>query len=227
MNGENPNQNPSIGSNQSPSTTSGPITHVLLVATLIAALTHSLALIFQWGGPTWDLVRGDLLNLPVGLFAALLCWRVSAQLGPDQRLAWRFFAAGITCFFLGDLTWTYLEMVLKIDPFPSLADVFYLGLPILFLCGLWRLFRATSEDNRLENLKIVLDTTVTVIAGVILAWQVFLAQLVITSLNEPLALAFGLSNPLLELTVVVLFYCRDWGGATRNPDHTLACCGLA
>ena len=122
----NSNQNSSVISGESSNTVSNPITHALLGATLIAAVTHSLVLIFQWGGPNWELVRGDLYNLPVSLFAALTCWMVSAQLEPGQRIVWRFFAAGITCFFLGDLTWTFLEMVLKIDPFPSLADVFYI-----------------------------------------------------------------------------------------------------
>ena len=214
----NSNQNSSVSSGESSNTVSNPITHALLGTTLIAAVTHSLALIFQWGGPNWELVRGDLYNLPVSLFAALTCWMVSAQLEPGQRIVWRFFAAGITCFFLGDLTWTFLEMVLKIDPFPSLADVFYNGLPILFLLGLWGLRATFTESaNRLENLKIALDTTVTVIAGVIVAWQVFLAQLVMTSLNEPLALFFGLSNPLLELTVVVLLLMPGLGRRNAQP----------
>ena len=82
----NSNQNSSVSSGESPSPVSNPITHALLGTTLIAAVTHSLALIFQWGGPNWELVRGDLYNLPVSLFAALTCWMVSAQLEPGQRI---------------------------------------------------------------------------------------------------------------------------------------------
>ena len=136
--------------------------YVLLSATLLFAVLHSLAITFDWGGPSWELVRGDLMNLPVSLFASVVCWLVSAQLEAGQRRIWRFFAAGVSSFFLGDLTWTYLEMVLKIDPFPSLADVFYCGLPILFLLGLNQQVQAAEPPKRLESFKMLLDTTVTV-----------------------------------------------------------------
>ena len=41
-----------------------------------------------------------------------------------------YFALGIAflMLFLGDVTWNYYELILDEDPYPSLADVFYLGL---------------------------------------------------------------------------------------------------
>ena len=41
-----------------------------------------------------------------------------------------YFALGLAflLLFAGDLTWNYIELVLEDDPYPSLADVFYLGL---------------------------------------------------------------------------------------------------
>jgi signal transduction histidine kinase len=190
------------------------ITHALLVATLLVAVTHSLALVFQWGGPSWTLVRGDLMNLPVSFFAALLCWVVSAKLKGQQRLAWRFFAAGMTSFFLGDLTWTLLEMVFKIPPLPSPAGVFYIALPILFLFGL-KSFN-TGSQHRLETLKISLDATLIVIATVIIAWQVFLAELMSTA-KDPFSVIFGTAMPLLELIVVVLLLMPGLGRRNAQP----------
>jgi signal transduction histidine kinase len=190
------------------------ITHALLAATLLAALMHSLAVIFQWGGPSWTLVRGDLMNLPVSFFAAVLCWLVSAQLEGHQRLAWRFFAAGMTSFFLGDLIWTLLEMVFKTPPSPSPAGAFYIALPILFLFGLKAL--NTGTQNRLETLKISLDATLIVIATVIIAWQVFLAELILNA-KDPFSVVFGIAMPSLELIVVVLLLMPGLGRRNAQP----------
>jgi signal transduction histidine kinase len=209
------NGHPSAG----PSRGSSAITHALLAATLIAAVTHSLAVMFQWEGPSWFLVRGDLMNLPLGLFAALLCWLVSAKLEDNaseghQRRAWRFFAAGMTCFFLGDLTWAVFEMVLQLPPLPSPAAAFYIGLPTMFLFGLKSL--STGSANRLENLKISLDITLTIIATVIIAWQVFLAERIIKA-NDPFSVIFGTAMPLLELIVVVLLLMPGLGRRNAQP----------
>jgi signal transduction histidine kinase len=189
-------------------------THALLVATLIAAVTHSLALIFQWGGPNWELIRGDLLILPASLFAATLCWQISGPLEPPQRFVWRLFALGVACSFLGNLTWACLELVFKIDPFPSLADLFYNAMPILFLFALKAL--SPGGSNRLESVKTMLDTIVIVTASVIVAWQVFLAQLV-TGANDTTSLIVGVSAPSLELLVVVLLLLPGLGRRITHP----------
>jgi signal transduction histidine kinase len=206
-------------SDKTPGRTSSLITHALLAATLIVAVTHSLAVIFQWGGPSWTLVRGDLMNLPFSLFAALLCWAVSAKLEGHQRLAWRFFAAGMTSFFLGDLTWALLEMLFKLPPLPSIAGAFYIGLPILFLFGLKTLTTGSANtgfQNRLEMLKISLDATLIVVATVIIAWQVFLAELISTT-KDPFSVIFGTAMPSLELIVVVVLLMPGLGRRNAQP----------
>jgi signal transduction histidine kinase len=200
--------------NQNSSTVSSPISHALLAATLIAAVTHSLALIFQWGGPNWELIRGDLLILPASLFAAALCWQVSGPLEPRQRLVWRLFALGVACSFLGNLTWACLELIFKIDPFPSLADLFFNAMPILFLFALKALNPGGS--NRLESLKTMLDTVVIVTASVIVAWQVFLAQLV-AGATDTTSLIVGVSAPSLELLAVVLLLLPGLGRRITHP----------
>lgn len=47
--------------------------------------------------------------------------------------AWIFFAASMTSWFVAEMIWFGYDMILNIDPFPSLADYFYiLGYPIFF-----------------------------------------------------------------------------------------------
>ena len=203
--------------------TSSPITpvllpatmHAMLAATLLAAVTHSLAIAFHWGGPSWVLARNDLFNLPAGLLATMLCWLVGSHLEPQQRIVWRYFAAGMTSFLVGDLIWTVLEMALKRPPLPSVAGVFYLGLPILFLFGLRAL--NTEARTRLEALKIALDAVLILIATLIVVWQVFLAQLVVTFGHNLMGLVFGTAMPILELMVVVCLMLPGLGRQNAQP----------
>lgn len=47
--------------------------------------------------------------------------------------AWLFFLGFSICWFIAETTWSIYELVYNINPFPSLADVFYLsGYPFLF-----------------------------------------------------------------------------------------------
>src|SRR4051794_27005017 len=46
---------------------------------------------------------------------------------PAHSLVWYLFAAGQLAFIIGDIMFSFFEYVLETDPFPSLADAFYLG----------------------------------------------------------------------------------------------------
>lgn len=46
---------------------------------------------------------------------------------PAHSLVWYLFAAGQLAFIIGDIMFSFYEYVLETDPFPSLADAFYLG----------------------------------------------------------------------------------------------------
>jgi hypothetical protein len=58
-------------------------------------------------------------------------------------------------FFIGNVVWAYLEVVLGVEPFPSIADVFYLA---YYPLALWGLLRMPSlRQNRRERLTLWLD----------------------------------------------------------------------
>jgi signal transduction histidine kinase len=64
--------------------------------------------------------------------------------GPPTRAAWWLLAAGQGLFALGDTLFSVNDLILQIEPFPSLADAFYLaGYPVL-ACGLALLVRRRS-----------------------------------------------------------------------------------
>jgi hypothetical protein len=92
---------------------------------------------FQWGGPENQIRLADLASLPLSLFAAVAGWRVArdTSLDPRVRRAWLILGVSSFASFLGDVLWFYLEGVLGVPPFPSVADLFYLLFYPLALMG--------------------------------------------------------------------------------------------
>ena len=120
---------------------------------------------FHWGGEENISLIGNLAILPPMLFAALIAWRVAAQrqLDPCLRRAWFLLGLGSFFVFLGEVTWTYLENILQIEPFPSIADIFFLGFYPLLLGGLLTL--PGPPQTRRERLIFWLDLIIVLITS--------------------------------------------------------------
>ena len=76
---------------------------------------------------------------------AIACCAVAARRHPssDQRRAWVWIGAGCVLFLAGQLVWTYYEVVLGVTPpYPSLADVGFLGVYVCFLVAVTKLVGA-------------------------------------------------------------------------------------
>ena len=112
---------------------------------------------FHWGGEQQVILIANLLSLPPSLLASAIAWRAAAHhsLRSSERRAWLLLGTSFLMFFIGNLVWAYLEVVLQVEPFPSLADVFYLAFYPLALWGLQTLPRA--DQNPRERLTLWLD----------------------------------------------------------------------
>ena len=119
---------------------------------------------FHWGGEAHISLIGNLAILPPMFLATLMAWRVAAQerLNPHLRRAWFILGLSIFMNFIGNAVWTYLENFLHVQPFPSVADYFYLGSYPLMLWGLLTLPGAPQDRRELLifwfNLIIVFTT---------------------------------------------------------------------
>ncbi|WP_433718451.1 putative bifunctional diguanylate cyclase/phosphodiesterase [Actinoplanes sp. CA-051413] len=86
---------------------------------------------------------------------------------PEDRLGWYVFAAAIGFRLTGDVTYEIYRQVLHQSPFPSLADVFYLGSCPLLVAG--TLLLARSRIGR--DLAGLLDAAI-IATGLGLVWWV-------------------------------------------------------
>ncbi|GAA1883373.1 putative bifunctional diguanylate cyclase/phosphodiesterase [Lapillicoccus jejuensis] len=113
---------------------------------------------------------------------------------PQGRSPWWWFAAGQLVWTAGDSTFNWLNDVLGVSPYPSVADAFYLAAYPLLAVGVVRLVRVRRPRAALES---ALDAAVVTVALGLLAWVLLAA---------PTA---GSDAPLFEQAVGVAYPAGD------------------
>jgi signal transduction histidine kinase len=108
---------------------------------------------------------------------------------PARRLPWLLFAAGLFLWVVGDTYWDVYSWFLDAQaPFPSLADLAYMGGYPLLVAGTFVLARGWGRP-RLSD---ILDSSLVAVAALILTWAV---------LVEPMLAQTGLSTAGMTVTV--------------------------
>jgi len=100
-----------------------------------------LFVIVQYGltppGSSRAVLQIDLAWTAVSLLAAYQCYRTAAGFQGRERLTWLGFAGACLVWLAGQVYWDYCAVFRNVDvPFPSPADIGYLGFPVLAVGGL-------------------------------------------------------------------------------------------
>ncbi|HEX5579025.1 MAG TPA: diguanylate cyclase, partial [Candidatus Limnocylindria bacterium] len=118
---------------------------------------------------------------------------------PTDPRPWVTLAAGLTLTTLGDWTWVLLDRVYGIEPFPSTADVFYLGgMGMIALAVLWLAKGRIPGGDRAS----LLDALIVAVGVGMLSW-VFLMAPIVTDETQSLGeIAVALAYPLLDVVLL-------------------------
>ena len=186
---------------------------------------------FHWGAtesfrliPGWDVDRNfalisDLAYQPVSLFATIVAWRIARNPAFDSRLrrAWFILGLAVAAQTLGDTAWFYLEVILGQQPFPSVADIFFLAFYPLALVGLLSLPSAPLKPT--ERLRILLDLAIIMITAWMAIWFFIIsptaAQYENGRLDQILAAAYPVGDLVLLGGIFALLF-RGAEGAVRS-----------
>jgi diguanylate cyclase (GGDEF)-like protein len=147
----------------------------------------------------------ELLYLAIGL-AALAALVVGIRRNrPVRVLPWVLLGSGVAAWIAGDATWMVIESALGIEPFPSVADVFYLlGYPLL-AAALYRLSRARNPAGDRAS---VLDALVAGIAVGLVMWVAFIkptwTATGVTMLERVVGVAYPVGDVVLLVQLVYL-----------------------
>jgi len=127
--------------------------------------------------------------------AAVLCGVLRNR--PRRRLPWLLVALALLVFTVGDATWIVLTQFLHQDnPFPSIADVFYLAMYPLLVAGLLLLPRSSTGRDRAG----ILDALVLTAGLGLLSWifliNPYLRDETLGSVEKLTSIAYPLSDIL-------------------------------
>jgi len=155
---------------------------------------------------------GTLLQV---IFAVVIV-SVALRIGLDQGVGkqWLFVGLGVTAFAVGDIIWTVLELHMGLDPYPSLADPFYVLQYIFFTAAVVLAIRSYRHLTPVRT-PIIIAAIVAIILGIVvyvalLAPHIFPAGtaelgfwgLVVSTLY-PLGDVFFILAPALALALVI------------------------
>ncbi|MCI0506504.1 MAG: ATP-binding protein [Gammaproteobacteria bacterium] len=123
-----------------------------------------------------------------------------------ERVAWNLFGFAALSWFTGMLIWDFYEIAAaKLVPFPSLADWFFLGYPVLCTAGL--LYYRTQIPTRQHNMIQVANLGL-IVCTIIVSCFIVLSQALQQS-DHPLDYQiYALSNSILNFVCFVFgVYC--------------------
>ncbi len=157
---------------------------------------------FHWGGEENITLIGDLAVLPLDLFAVLAALQVLLRrdTSPHVRRMWLFLVLAFLAYFLGDLIWSYLENVLAVQPFPSVADLFYLLFAPLATIGLISM-PATALTRR-ERWLYLLDFFVVMVTTTMLMWYFIIGPTAESNAGDWLTQAIAVAYPITDVIVI-------------------------
>ena len=190
---------------------------ILLLAVILAVVVSFIASAqSEWSKTVFmdSATTGVNLLAALALFAAAL---VSRHHSRRLMIAWLILALAQFAYMLGDAIWMVLEVFLHQEPFPSLADGFYIAYYPLFLLGI--LLLPAYRRTRMEWVKTSLDLAIVLLAASLTFWNFLLGPLVSLGgeeslLTDLLSLAYPVGDLLLLWAVLVVIYRQ---GQDQDP----------
>src|SRR6266516_2414892 len=147
------------------------------------AVASLVAMVLLYAFPPSDrrtlALSADLCWTWAAAFAAVACVAASRRVTTsEQRRAWRWIAAGCASFLAGQMVWNYYDLVRGAPPpYPSLADVGYLGIYACVIGGLRTL--VLGQPLRRTDPELVLDNVLVpfVVVALAVLWMILIQML--------------------------------------------------
>ncbi|MET7417502.1 EAL domain-containing protein [Dactylosporangium sp. NPDC005555] len=135
---------------------------------------------------------------------------------PPRRALWYWFAAGLAVWVLGDVTYGIFVNVLHEVPFPSPADVFYLGAYPALATGLWMMLRRHGRD-----LAGLIDACIAAAGAGLLFWVFVMRPIAETGGVSTVQRLCSLAYPTADVILLVLLARLLAGRAAKTGSYWL------
>jgi diguanylate cyclase (GGDEF)-like protein/PAS domain S-box-containing protein len=204
------------------------LSYTLLILALTAAwLVPFLLIDYEEQRLVYADITMPLVNLAATVALVYAAWTTypkSRSLGS----VWLILALAQLCYTIADILWGVLEVGLHQEPFPSVADVFYLLYYPLFLVGILHL--PVSPRSPKDRLKILLETAIVIISAGLYLWNFVVGPIYVQTGTEDIAiLVFSLAYPLgdlLMLLAVLALIFRRHSSVPSGPLMLIVVCAI-
>lgn len=156
---------------------------------------------YGWGGPTVVGVVGDVGSVVAGGFAACGAAIAARRTTSRLRRAWVMLAAAVGCWVIGDILWALYSQVLRIEPFPSPADIGYLSFYLLACAALILLPSGASTHFQL---RVILDGVIVAGSLFVISWSAGLDAVFSANQSSWLAFAISVAYPIADMILLTV-----------------------
>ena len=141
----------------------------------------------------------DYLYQVPGMLSALAVVAGVLLYRPIDRRPWLVLAAGLALTSAGDWTWVILDRVYGIEPFPSVADVFYLaGMGLVAVALLWLVRGRVPGGDRAG----FLDALIVAVGVGMVSWIFLMGPIVTDSSQSLVEIGVALAYPMLDILLL-------------------------
>ncbi len=172
------------------------------VLAVIAGL-WTLLLVTGYGGPTTAQAVSNLGLAAVALAAAMGCFRAAYRNQGRLRRTWALLGLSMLSWGTGQVIWSWYESVLGREvPFPSLADVGYLGAVPFAAAAL--LTMPTASQSVAGRIRTVIDGLIIAASLMLTSWVLVLGTLFHAGGDDFLSQAISVAYPIGDVVVVTI-----------------------
>ena len=178
----------------------------------VATIAFSVWLLTGWGSPDVRVAVEDLAFIVIAVFVTGCCMYAASRALGRQRVVWSCVSVGMVGYTLGSVIWAYYEVWQVASPFPSIADIAYLVLPIFVCIGLLAVPHAASGYT---HGRLALDGVIVAVAFFQIGWWTVVDTILAGDGADRFLLGIALAYPMLDLgvlTVAVLVLARAPAG---------------
>ncbi|MBV9820890.1 MAG: GGDEF domain-containing protein [Actinobacteria bacterium] len=194
-----------------------------------AVLLLGVCFFARLGGPHTQRTLSNVALFCAAFAAAIGCLVRSRRVTGRTRLSWLLIGAATASWGIGQVLWFWFESVLgDAVPFPSLADLGYLGMPVFTVLGL--LVLGTAAQSAANRARSVLDGAMIATSLLLISWTLVLGPTIAAGADGLFALTISLSYPVSDVVMVtIVMYVL----ASRRQLHAdivpliLVGCGLS
>ncbi|MFN0096254.1 MAG: putative bifunctional diguanylate cyclase/phosphodiesterase [Dehalococcoidia bacterium] len=147
-----------------------------------------------------ELAVADLSVAAAAFVASACAFSAARKQSGAERRGWLLLGAGLSIWTLAEVVWSFYDLVLLQDPFPSLADVFYLGAAPPLLVGVTIL---SSPGRIWAQVRSMLDGGAITLLAAGLLWH-FMVLPAYGAGGTTVEVVFSVAYPLIDIALVAI-----------------------